>query len=143
MAEQAALLAALNATVESLRALVSAQSTTSASLESTVAELSTNVDGLSSLNTTVEDLSSTVNDALSCDADGRRMQAAHETGADAATTTPPPEPAAAEQPTPSDLEIARDYVAQNPSLAEKMDADELLHHFNGLVEQLFGEPARA
>ena len=48
----------------------------------------------------------------------------------------------AKQPTPSDLEIVKDYMAQNPTVGEMMSADQALRLFHDL-EQHFWQPARA
>ena len=70
---------------------------------------------------------------LSCDADGRRMQADDTARPVAGSPTEPP---------PIARKIIADYLARTPSLADKMDADELLGHFHK-IEQDFGPPARA
>ena len=41
----------------------------------------------------------------------------------------------------AERKIVADYVAQTPSLADKMGADELIGHLQEL-EQRFGQPAR-
>ena len=93
------------------------------------------------LSTTVTDVSTTVTDALSCDASGRRMQSVDDAGAPG--DSHPPTTGGAEKPFPSAHELAADFIAQNPLLAEKMDPDQLLRHLMNEFVQHFGQPARA